>query len=78
MREQCQRLHINHHIYSVSHPQKNSQAELTNRVLLSGLKKKIKEAKSEWVELLNEILWAYRMTQKTSTDETPFILMYGT
>jgi hypothetical protein len=72
------KIHINHHISSVSHPQTNNQAELTNRVLLSGLKKKIKEAKSECVELLNEILWAYKMTQKTSTGETPFILMYGT
>jgi hypothetical protein len=26
--------------------------------LLNALKKKIEEAKSEWVELLNEILWA--------------------
>jgi hypothetical protein len=47
MREQCERLQIDHKFYSVSHPQMNRQAELTNRVLLNGLKKKIKDAKSE-------------------------------
>lgn len=26
-------------------------------------RKKIKEDKSEWAELLNEVLWAYRRTQ---------------
>lgn len=38
----------------------------------------IKEAKSEQVELLNEILWAYRTTQKTSIGETSFLLTYRT
>jgi hypothetical protein len=46
--------------------------------LLNGLKKKIKETKSEWAELLNEILWAYKTTQKTFTSETSFLLIYGT
>jgi hypothetical protein len=39
-------------------------------------KKKIKEAKLEWVKLLNKTLWAYKTTQKTSTIETPFLLTY--
>jgi hypothetical protein len=78
MREQCERLQIDHKFYSVSHPQMNRQAELTNRVLLNGLKKKIKDAKSEWAELLNEILRAYRTTTNNSTGETPFLLIYGT
>jgi hypothetical protein len=57
VREQYGRLQSNNHRFSlISHPQKNRQAELTNRVLLNGLKKKIKEAKLEWIELLNEIL----------------------
>jgi hypothetical protein len=47
MREQCERLQIDHRFFSVSHPKKNGQAELTNKVLLNSLKKKIKEAKSE-------------------------------
>jgi len=40
------------------------------------LKKKIKEAKSKWAELLNEILWPYKTTTKTSIRETLFLLTY--
>jgi hypothetical protein len=41
---------------------KNDQDELTNRVLLNGLNKKIISVKSEWAELLNKILWTYKFT----------------
>lgn len=64
--------------FSVSHPQTNGQVELTNKVIFNSLKKKIKEAKSKWVELLNQILWAYMTTTKTSTGETPFLFTYRT
>jgi len=57
MKKQCQRLHIEHQLSSISHPQKNGQVELTNKVLLNGIKKKITEARLKWVELLNEILY---------------------
>jgi len=57
MREYYQRLHIDYRFSSISHPQTNDQAKLTNIILLKGLKK-IKEAKSEWVKMLYEILWA--------------------
>jgi hypothetical protein len=33
---------------------------------------------SEWTELLNEILWAYRTTTKTLIGEILFLLTYGT
>jgi len=78
MREQYERLQIDHRFFSVSHPQTNRQAELTNKVLLNSLKKKIKEAKSEWVELLNQILWAYMTTTKISTGKNLFLLTYRT
>lgn len=38
MRERCQRLHINHRFFLVSHPQINGQIELTNKILLNRLK----------------------------------------
>jgi glucokinase len=57
MKKQCQRLHIEHQLSSISHPQKNGQVELTNKVLLNEIKKKITEARLKWVELLNEILY---------------------
>jgi len=56
----------------------NGQTELIKKVMLNGLKKKIKDAKSEWAKLLNEILWVYRTTTKNSIGETPFRLTYKT
>ena len=50
---------------------------MTNRTLLSSVKKKLEEAKKLWVEKLPEILWAYRTTVRTPTGETPFSLTYG-
>jgi len=37
----------------------------------------IKEAKLEWVELLNEILWAYKTTQKNQFVKHHFFSYMG-
>jgi len=63
---------------SVEHPQSNGQAESANKVILSQLKRRLGSAKGLWAEKLPEILWAYRCTPQTTTDETPFNLTYGT
>ena len=34
------------------------------------------EKKENWVEELNNVIWAYRTTPRTSTGETPFRLTY--
>jgi hypothetical protein len=44
---------------------------------LNELKKKIKGAKRERVELLDKILYAYRTTQEPFISGTPFLLTYG-
>ncbi|XP_043696656.1 uncharacterized protein K02A2.6-like [Telopea speciosissima] len=63
---------------SVAHPQSNGLAEATNKILLDGIKKKLKTAKGLWAEELPNILWAYRTTTRLATGETPFMLAYGT
>ena len=35
------------------------------------------DAKGRWVEELPHVLWAYRMTPRQSTGETPFAMTYG-
>ena len=44
---------------------------------MQGLKKRLDEMKGNWVEELNNVIWAYRTTPRTSTGETPFRLTYG-
>ncbi|XP_063942737.1 uncharacterized protein LOC135150384 [Daucus carota subsp. sativus] len=62
---------------SVAHPQANGQAEVANRIILDGLKKRVEKAHGSWAEETLPILWAYRTTCKVSTGATPFQLAYG-
>ncbi|XP_068466216.1 uncharacterized protein [Phaseolus vulgaris] len=72
------KLHIKHVTSSVEHPQTNSQAEAANKVILNDLKKRLGPAKGNWTEELLEVLWAYRCTPQSTTQETPYSLTYDT
>ena len=61
-RELLQGLHIRHHFSSVEHPQTNGQAEAANKVILNGLRKRLKSAKGAWADNLYQVLWSYRTT----------------
>ncbi|XXG49634.1 hypothetical protein AAC387_Pa02g3763 [Persea americana] len=64
--------------YSTSaYPQSNGQAEILNKVVLDGLKKRLDRAKGRWAEELPSVLWEYRTTPRRSTSTTPFSLAYG-
>nr|KYP33710.1 Transposon Ty3-I Gag-Pol polyprotein [Cajanus cajan] len=69
-------LGIKHRFTSVEHPQANGQAEAANKVILLELKKRLGDAKGVWAEELPEVLWAYRCTPQSTTQETPFRLTY--
>ena len=60
-----------------AYPQGNEQAETVNKVIVSGLKKRLDVAKGKWVEELSHFLWTYRTTPCRSTSETPFSMTYG-
>ena len=60
------------------HSQSNGQAEVTIRTLKAALKTKLEDLKGKWVEYLPEVLWAYKTTRKSATQETPFTLAFGT
>ena len=62
---------------SVEHPQTNGQAESANKVILTGIKRRLDEVKGYWVEELQNVLWDNRTTPQSSTGETPFRLTYG-
>ncbi|XP_071913979.1 uncharacterized protein [Coffea arabica] len=51
--------------------------ENVNGTILHGLKTRIESARTGWLDELPTILWAYRTTPRTATQETPFVLTYG-
>ena len=76
-RDFCEQLRINNHYSSPSHPQANGQVEVANQSLLKIIKTRLEGAKGVWPDELPGVLWAYRMTVRTPTGETPFKLAYG-
>ena len=74
----CSELGIKNYYSSLAHPQSNGQAKVTIRTLKAALKTKLEGLKGKWVEYLLEVLWAYRTTRKSATQETPFALAFGT
>ena len=60
-----------------AYPQGNGQLEAVNKVTVNGLKKRLDDAKSKWVEELPHVLWTYRTMPCRSIGETPFLMTYG-
>ena len=76
-RKYCGKLGITNRYSTPAYLQGNGQAEAVNKVILSGLKKRLDDAKGKWVEELPYVLWTYRTTPRRSTGETPFSMTYG-
>ena len=72
LRDFCSELGIKNHYSSTTHPQANGQEEVMNLSLLKIIKTRLEGAKGIWPEELPSILWAYRTTARTPTEETPF------
>jgi ribonuclease HI len=77
-RKWCAELHIRNYFSSLGHPQANGQVEATNKTIFKILKKKLDDKKGDWANYLPEVLWAYRTTKRTPTEETPYALAFGT
>ncbi|KAL0458401.1 UNVERIFIED_CONTAM: hypothetical protein Slati_0467300 [Sesamum latifolium] len=58
--------------------QANGQVEVTNQILVQGIKKRLDRAQGTWIEKLTSVLWSYRTTPRGSTGESPFTLVYRT
>jgi hypothetical protein len=72
----CSDLGIKNFFSSPGYPQSNGQAEVSNKIILSGIKKKLEKVKGKWVEELPSVLWTHRTIVRKSTGETPFTLAY--
>ena len=76
-RKYCGELGITNRYSTLAYPQGNGQAEAVNKVIASGLKKRLDDAKGKWVEELSHVLWTYRTTPRRSTGNTLFSMIYG-
>ncbi|XP_074324221.1 uncharacterized protein LOC141661135 [Apium graveolens] len=76
-RKYCEENEIELRFTSVAHPQANGQAEVANRIILDGLKKRIEKSRSNWVDEVLLLPWAYRTICRFTTGATPFMLAYG-
>ncbi|XXG90553.1 hypothetical protein AAC387_Pa12g2289 [Persea americana] len=70
----CQEYGIRNVYSTPAYPQSNGEAEILNKVILDGLKKRLDRAKGRWTEELSSVLWAYMTTPRCSTWATPFSL----
>ena len=77
-RRYCCELGITNRYSTPAYSQGNGQAEAVIKVIMSGLKKILDDAKGRWVEELPHVLWAYRTTPHRLTRETPFSMTYRT
>ena len=77
-KEWCEKLNIVQRFASVKHPQSNGLVERANRSLGEGIKARLGENNKNWLEELPHVLWAHRTMIKSSNNDTPFSLTYGT
>eukprot|EP00253_Pinus_taeda_P016153 PITA_16153 len=69
--------HIQHKITTPYHPQANGQVEKSNKIIESILTKTIASHRRDWAARLPEALWAYRTTWRSTTDYSPYQLVFG-
>ncbi|KAL0409600.1 UNVERIFIED_CONTAM: hypothetical protein Sradi_1894400 [Sesamum radiatum] len=70
-------LGIKQRIISVVYAKANGQVEVTNCILVQGIKIKLEQIGRQWVDALLSLLWSYRTTLRSTIGETPFNIMYG-
>jgi hypothetical protein len=57
--------------------QSNGQAEASNKIIISILRKMLESNKRNWHEDLYNTLWAYRTSKRSPTGTTPYALVFG-
>ena len=58
-------------------PQCNGHVERFNDTLVTALTMYVKKNQDRWDDYLSSILFAYRTSSNSTTEETPFMLLYG-
>ncbi|VFQ63102.1 unnamed protein product [Cuscuta campestris] len=61
----------------MAYPQCSGQVENAKRTIEDGIKKRLHELGTSWVEEVSYVVWAYRTTLRRAIVETPIALTYG-
>ncbi|KAG8240135.1 hypothetical protein J437_LFUL007314 [Ladona fulva] len=64
-------------ITSAYHPQANGLVERSNRTIQRAMLKVLQEEQTDWVTVLDGVLFAFRTTRHRSTGVTPYELMFA-
>ncbi|GJV16746.1 reverse transcriptase domain-containing protein [Tanacetum coccineum] len=66
-----QKYGVTHKLSIAYHPQTNGQTEVTNRAIIRILERSVGYNPKNWLEKLDDSLWAFRIAYKTPTGCTP-------
>ncbi|GJQ91404.1 reverse transcriptase domain-containing protein [Tanacetum coccineum] len=68
---------VTHRLSIAYHPQMSGQVEVSNHGLKRILERTVGKNRASWSDKLDDALWAFRTTFKTSIGCTPYKLVYG-
>nr|GEU49043.1 hypothetical protein [Tanacetum cinerariifolium] len=68
---------VTHRLATPYHPQTSGQVEVSNHGLKRILERTVGKNRASWSDKLDDALWAFRTTYKTSIGCTPYKLVYG-
>ncbi|GKB62941.1 putative nucleotidyltransferase, ribonuclease H [Tanacetum coccineum] len=68
---------VTHRLATPYHPQTSGQTENTNRAIKRIMKRTVNENRKEWLDKLDDALWAFRTDYKPPIGSTPFRIVYG-